>query len=253
MIINLAEVGTIFQVGKRENMEDYIFPLHNTASVNDRLFIVCDGMGGHTKGEVASKLACESFADYIFSSFQNTNTDKLLLDSFDHVQSVFEKYINENPDSNGMGTTLVLLFIHDKGITIMHCGDSRFYHFRNGKIEWMTSDHSLVNEWVQKGLITKEQAYGHPRANVITRAIQGTLSNKVKPDLHSIEDITENDYLLLCTDGLTNSLTDKELENIISIANSTNKKLEVITTVCESKSKDNYSAYLIKMGKIQNN
>lgn len=251
MIINLANIGTIFQIGKREKMEDYIFPVPNTATANDHLFIVCDGMGGHAKGEVASKLACESFAEYILSSFQNTNIDNLLLDAFNHVQSVFGKYINENPESNGMGTTLVLLLIHDKGITIMHCGDSRFYHFRNGKIEWMTSDHSLVNEWVQQGLITKEQAHGHPRANVITRAIQGSLSNKVKPDLHLIEDITENDYLLLCTDGLTNSLTDKELENIISIANSTNNKLEVITKVCESKSKDNYSAYLIKIGSIQ--
>lgn len=246
MNIKLAEIGSIFQKGKRENMEDYMYPNNELASTDDRLFIVCDGMGGHAKGEVASKLACETAANFLLAN-EKTQVNELLEETFSQVQKSFDEYNLNRPESHGMGTTMVLAIIHLQGISVMHCGDSRLYHFRNGKIKWMTSDHSLVNEWVQQGLITKEQAHGHPRSNVITRAIQGSSIQKVKPDIHLLHDVLENDYILLCTDGVSNSLSDEEFENVMAKNDSCHEKIISIAHACRENSKDNYSAYLLKI------
>jgi protein phosphatase len=248
MNIKIAELGTIFQKGVRSNMEDYIYPVESMTGIDDRLFIVCDGMGGHAAGEVASKLACETLAKYLLPIHPEEEINPQLLAAFDQVQTAFDNYMNENPDSLGMGTTLVLAMIHNKGISVMHCGDSRLYHFRNGEIMWMSSDHSLVNEWVQKGLITPEEAFGHPRSNVITRAIQGASVQRVKPDLHLLDDIEGGDYLFMCTDGVTNSINDKDLCHIFGKNSSTSEKVTTITSLCDRSSKDNYSAFIIKIG-----
>jgi protein phosphatase len=246
MNIKIAEVGTIFQKGIRANMEDYIYPGESFTRIDDKLFIVCDGMGGHAAGEVASKLACETLAKHLSPINMEEGIHQQLLSAFEQVQTSFDNHTSENPDTYGMGTTLVLAIFHDKGISVMHCGDSRLYHFRNGEIMWMTSDHSLVNEWVQKGLIKPEEAFGHPRSNVITRAVQGASVQRVNPDLHHIDDITGGDYLLLCTDGVTNSINDNDLCQVFGKNSSTSEKVATIKSLCDKSSKDNYSAFIIK-------
>lgn len=250
MKIELSETGSIFCQGRRDNMEDFIFPLHGCASPNDKLFIVCDGMGGHAKGEIASKLAGESFATYLEPHLIKPITEALLLDAFEHVQNKFDDYIDHNPESKGMGTTIVLALLNQGGAVVMHCGDSRLYHFRKGEIRWKTTDHSLVNEWVKQGIITSEEAQHHPKSNIIVRAIQGNKVQRTKPDFHIIREILPNDYLLLCTDGIYNGVTDGQLQEIIGSYEDEESKLSHIKNLCKGNSSDNYSAYLLKIHSI---
>ncbi len=250
MKIGLSISGSIFCQGRRDNMEDFIFPLHGCASPNDKLFILCDGMGGHAKGEIASKLAAETFATFLEPYLSESITEVLLMEAFEYVQNVFDDYIDHNPESKGMGTTLVLALLNQEGVLVAHCGDSRLYHFRKGEICWKTTDHSLVNEWVKQGLITSEEAQHHPKSNIIVRALQGNNVQRTKPDFHIIREILPNDYLLLCTDGIYNGVTDSQLQEIIASDEDDKSKLSHIKNLCEGNSSDNYSAYLLKIQSI---
>lgn len=250
MKIEIFTPGTIFCQGRRENMEDYLFPVQGEASENDELFIVCDGMGGHAKGEVASKLACETFAGYLKPHLSEEITERLLSDAFDHVQTTFDQFISGNPESKGMGTTVVFAILNSNGVAVLHCGDSRLYHFRKSELIWKTTDHTLVNEWLRQGLVTKNEAEHHPKSNVITRAIQGRNVHDVKPDLHFISDLRSDDYLLLCSDGIYSGVTDDQLNEILASGEADEAKLNHIKSLCEGNSRDNYSAYLIKVRDI---
>ncbi|MHC1776026.1 MAG: PP2C family serine/threonine-protein phosphatase [Lentimicrobium sp.] len=250
MIIEIFTPGTIFCKGRRENMEDYIFPVQGAASENDTLFIVCDGMGGHARGEVASRLACETFAGYLTPHLSDEITERLLTDALDSVQNTFDQFISGNPETKGMGTTVVLAILHQNGVAILHCGDSRLCHFRESELIWKTTDHTLVNEWLRQGLVTKNEAEHHPKSNVITRAIQGKNVHDIQPDLHFISDLRADDYLLLCSDGIYSGVTDDQLTEILASNETDAAKLNHIKSLCEGNSRDNYSAYLIKVRNI---
>jgi len=250
MKIELYRPHSIFAQGNRDHMEDYIFPLHGTASDNDRLFIVCDGMGGHTKGEVASKLACEEFASYFRNNKPEELSEKYFLSAFDHVQDEFDKYISSHTEAKGMGTTIVLVYLAEDAATVVHCGDSRFYHLRKDKILFRTRDHKLVEEMVRQGIISAEAAKNHPKKNVITRAIQGKLVSNPKPEIHFLRDLKPGDYMLLCTDGISDGLSDQQISEILSSDTSDEEKMNLIQAMCEGNSNDNYSAYLIKIKNI---
>ncbi len=159
-------------------------------------------------------------------------------------------FVADNPETKGMGTTVVLAILNQKGVAVLHCGDSRLYHFRNSEIIWKTTDHTLVNEWLKQGLVTKNEAERHPKSNVITRAIQGKHVHNVQPDFHFISDLRTDDYLLLCSDGIYSGVTDDQLTEILASNEADEAKLNHIKSLCEGNSRDNYSAYLIKIGDI---
>src|SRR5690606_16489553 len=142
---------TISEEGKRPYNEDYLF-----ADSNSGFFIVCDGVGGSNKGEVASRKACEYFSESLKNSsdFSLTGLEKALV----QCENKFDEYTRQNPDAKGMATTLTLLkFLSGKAV-IAHIGDSRVYHIRNGEILFQTTDHSFVNELVASGFLTPEEA-----------------------------------------------------------------------------------------------
>ncbi len=237
----------LHEIGKRDNNEDYILPEMGKASANTHLFIVCDGIGGHEKGEVASRLAATSFERY-FNQNPVTSSDKQYIDNaFSFVQAEFDAYIDENPEAKGMGTTLTLLHIHSEGITAAHCGDSRIYQLRNNQILWKTEDHSYVNELLSRNIITPEEAVNHPQRNVISRAIMGKSVKDTEAEVAIITDIHEGDYFFLCTDGVQESISDEQLTEIISLPIADDAKMEKIRLACQEHSKDNHSAYLLKV------
>jgi serine/threonine protein phosphatase PrpC len=248
MKIELYKPLSIFGQGKRDNMEDCIFPAHRTAKETDPFFIVCDGMGGHTMGETASKLACEGFAGYFVNHPTTGISEQYFLDAFNYVQDLFDSY--EHNETRGMGTTLVMLYFSNDFAAVTHCGDSRFYHFSGPGLIWRTEDHKLVNEWVRCGLISAHDALIHAKSNIISRAIQGNNTLKTKPDIHFIYEIKPGDYFLLCTDGLYESITDEQLGEIISAGSNDDEKLQIIQELCEGNSKDNYSAFFLKIKNI---
>lgn len=252
MSILLNQPFSIFARGKRDHMEDCIFPPHTTATADNRYFIVCDGMGGHASGEIASKLACDSLADYFINHKTSKVTQEYLMDAFHHIEGMFDEYIINHPGSHGMGTTLVMLYLSSDKAAVMHCGDSRCYHIRGNEVLWRTQDHKLINDWVNLGLLSAKEAEKHPRSNVITRAIQGYSVLKIRPDLHFITGIKPGDYFFLCTDGINESLNDDQLCMILSSAGGDMDKISVIQMLCEGNSNDNHSAYLLNIQDVQN-
>lgn len=237
--------------GKRNNNEDSIYPLPSLATANDSLFLVCDGVGGADKGEVASQLACDSFVLYFKENVEGMSNEGNIKDALEFVQERFDVYLNSNPESSGMGTTMTLLHLHEKGATIVWCGDSRVYQFRNGAIINKTDDHSLVNELLKAGAMTPEEAEQSDQKNVITRAIQGNSVKKTKADVFLTADIKEGDSFFMCTDGVLESVSDDKLQDIIRRDIPEDQKMKFIDELCAKGSHDNYSAYLICVDSVE--
>lgn len=173
--------------------------------------VVCDGMGGANAGNVASELAVRHISEYVIRSYRDgmdmTDTEKTLKNAIVSANiSLYDKAVN-NAELAGMGTTAVAAFVKDGTAVIAHVGDSRIY-LVNGEIKQLTRDHSVVQSLIESGKITPEDAKVHPRKNVITRALGAEEDVAVDSDCLNL---SNGDTLLLCSDGLTNFLDDKDI------------------------------------------
>lgn len=248
MDIKFGELYAISEKGHRINNEDSLFPEPESAKNNQRLFMVCDGVGGSEKGEIASDLACQSLASYFSTFLEGSLNAKFMDKALLYTEAKFEDYIRIHPESKGMATTLCLAHFCSNGVTIAHLGDSRVYQFRKGKILFKTEDHTLVNTWLKMGSITPEKAAVHPQRNVITRAIVDT-ENHVQADLSFIQDILPGDYIFLCSDGVLESFSDEELSQLFEECTSSAQLKNKILEKCERHSRDNFSYYIIPIRK----
>ena len=251
MNITIQKPFSISEIGKRFNNEDSIYPGNELAGINNRLFLVCDGVGGSNKGEVASSIACDSIQTY-FRSFIETNEafdPKFIEKAIRYTEIRFDEYILNNPSAKGMATTLCLIYFAPAGVYLTHAGDSRIYQFRNGKMIYKTEDHSLVNSMIKSGKINPKDAEKHPQKNVIYRAIQGSHS-PVEIDVIKITDVLPDDEFLMCTDGVTEVWSDDDLCKVFSENISSEEKISTIKESCRNKSRDNYSAYLIPIQEV---
>lgn len=214
-----TEISFLSDTGKmRKNNED-------SALVENALglAIVADGMGGHSSGEVASQLAVKVTRDK-FADMQRTGLKPAAYDekysleanqlgfAVQLANSVIYEAGNSTPENKGMGTTLSSLLLNGDKITMAHIGDSRIYLFRDGVLEQVTEDHSLVMDHVRKGLLTLEQAEKSPLQNILTRALGAQKTPQV--DLKEI-DVFENDRFLLCTDGLFKAVNEEKITGIL--------------------------------------
>lgn len=178
--------------------------------------VVCDGMGGAAGGNIASALAVKVISDKITSSYNEKMRDssiKNLLDSAITAANI-EVYdmAYSRPDLKGMGTTVVAVVVRDNVAHIAHAGDSRAYIVNKDAVEQITVDHSLVQNLVDRGEITKEEAEHHPNKNVITRALG--VDKRIDVDFSEV-DLQENETLILCTDGLSNCVNNAEIADDI--------------------------------------
>ena len=239
------ESFSITDMGRtRDSNQDSVFCDENAVGVFPNLFLVADGMGGHNAGDLASKIGIEAFVESIRNCERRTPVSGME----DALRSANEAILNksyEDPHFRGMGTTLVGMVIMDEMAFVINIGDSRLYRIRDG-IEQITVDHSLVEEMVLSGEIQKDQMRTHPNKNIITRAL-GTTPYP-KPDFFDV-DIREKDVYLLCSDGLSKMLDDKEIEKII---NNEDKPLseigqDLVDAANEAGGKDNISAVLVRI------
>ena len=251
MNITIERPFAATEKGRRNNNEDFIFPSAELANSGQRLFMVCDGVGGAEKGEVASALACDSFQTF-FTTFldQDDPSEDFINKAVHYTESRFDEYIAQHPEAKGMATTMTLLYIGVSHITLAYIGDSRVYHFREGEINYKTDDHSLVKSWVKLGIITEEEAAVHPQRNVITRAITGA-ENSVNADVVFITDIQDGDFLFMCTDGVTECFPDEELKKLFTRDVNGEPIKDTIVERCSDESKDNFSFYIIPVQSIQ--
>lgn len=172
------------------------------------LFMVADGMGGHNAGDIASKLCTTAVKDHIQSCASNCNWQEALNEALVKANTVVWQKNQENAEYAGMGTTATAIYIEKNIVLWAHVGDTRLYHIRDGNMRQVTTDHSLVSELVEEGKITVEESIQHPNKNILTRAV-GT-SPDIEVDIGAF-DIKSKDVLLLCSDGLTNMVSDEDI------------------------------------------
>ena len=195
---------------RRQNQDTYYAFCDNSSGT--AVLIVCDGMGGAKAGNVASQLATSVFADQLKGKLSSSvpwdELEFMAKSALDMSNTaVFERSSNDL-DCTGMGTTLVAAVVCGDNTLVINVGDSRAYRISEGAIQQITRDHSVVEDMVQRGEITREQSLKHPNKNLITRAV-GTVE-KVDCDIFKLEN-NSFDYILLCSDGLTNLVSEDEI------------------------------------------
>ena len=200
---------------ERKTNEDFYYVSKPEDKI--RLLILADGMGGYNAGEVASRMAVESAKDYIHKHFAKNKDSKekleaLLKDAIEYANSVVYKKAQSKENLRGMGTTLDVCLIYNSRIYIGHVGDSRVYRIRKEFMRRLTKDHSYVQTLVDDGTITKEEAYSHPKKNMLTKAL-GCVET-VEPDVYT-KTFIKDDIILMCSDGLTNMIREEEIFKII--------------------------------------
>ena len=185
-------------------------------SPNSAWVIVCDGMGGANGGNVASAIAVETIREQLLSGYNENlskpNLKNLMINAINRANEEVHRVSLERPELHGMGTTVVCGVCRGGMLQYAHVGDSRIYLFHGHSICQLTEDHSIVQELVEKGSITAEEAAFHPRKNLITRALG--VGPQVEIDFGEIV-LSPGDILVLCTDGLSNYVTVDEMEEII--------------------------------------
>ncbi len=240
------------EIGKRVSQEDSVYPAN--PSPDDKLFMVCDGMGGYEHGEIASSVVCNSIASFFKSTKKEEFSFQKFQRSLAFAYDELDKKDEESEEKGKMGTTLTFLYLAEDKAYIAHVGDSRVYHIRTAEgqsyIVHKTFDHSLVNELLRDGIITEEEAAGHPNKNIITRSIQPTPAKRTDADLYISEDVLPGDYFFMCSDGVLESVSDDVLVEILSEDLSDADKLEKIKDLCKSGSRDNNSAYLVHVEEV---
>ena len=247
MYISIKEPLFCYETGKRKNNEDYIFPAPATATEASRLFIVCDGMGGHEDGEIASKTTAEAIVEYWSANPLQPDDAGKVNQAIAAAVNKMDRLVEEAKGNINMGTTLTLAAIGTESVLVAHAGDSRIYLLRPGAgIIYRSKDHSLVQKWVDAGWLSPEEANEHPMSNIITQVIQPQGQATVFPDVAELKDIKEGDYLFLCSDGVTESIDDRTLVEIITKREMPDhEKMNRIKHICLENSTDNHSAYLI--------
>ena len=222
---------------------------HNEDSMLDRseigLWVVADGMGGHDAGDVASQMIVSSLKKV----HEGVTLNRYIDDIEDRLLKVNQQLIdkaNESEKKATIGSTVVAMLAYDKYCVYLWAGDSRLYRLRDTEIRQITTDHSQVEQYVERGLISREEAAVHPHANMITRAVGAT--NDLFLDI-DIQEMELNDRYLLCSDGLTKHIMDLELEEILHEEGDPEETCKVlIDLTLERGAGDNVTAIVIDIG-----
>jgi len=249
-MIQIKQTIALNELGKRANQQDNIYPAKGKAGNNDRFFLVCDGMGGHLNGEIASQSVCQSFAAFLQTvppeKFDKTVFEQTLRFSYKEL----DKRENENPSGNNMGTTLTFIYFTPETAFMAHIGDSRIYHIRkeNGQamILYQSQDHSYVNDLVRAGIISPEEARIHPKRNIITRAMQ-PYDERYEASIYETKNLIPGDLFFLCSDGILEQIDNARLCNILEQNTDVETMMAQIKQICSDWSSDNFSAYLIEI------
>lgn len=227
----------ITNVGKvRKHNEDSILERPETG-----MWVVADGMGGHAAGDVASQMIVNTLKKV----HEGISLDRYIDDIEDKLISVNKKLIdkaNESAKRTTIGSTVVMMLAYDKYCVYLWAGDSRLYRLRKGELRQMTTDHSQVEQYVEQGLISREEALVHPHGNMITRAVGATPNFFLDMDIQVME---KGDRYLLCSDGLTKHTEDFEFQDLLKKGTAEEVCTEMIELTLERGAGDNVTAIVI--------
>lgn len=256
----------INEMGARKNQEDTIYPAPRQATADSRLFIVCDGMGGYEKGEVASSTVANAISSHVTQWRQRAerleSTGNSLPTPLSFTDADFDQAINaaykalDDADQQAegkMGTTLTMLCFHRGGCLAAHIGDSRIYHIRpkTGEILYRSRDHSLVHQLYEMGELQYHEMKTSPKKNIVMRAMQPHQESRARAELVHITDIRPGDYFYLCTDGMLECMDDEEIVEIISDKQADDEQKRQMLVDRTANNADNHSAYLIHIQGVE--
>lgn len=236
---SITDIGS-----RREVNQDYVYCNDDVVGLLPNLYIVADGMGGHKAGDFASKYSVNEFE----KELKGQNARTIIGSMEGAVRLVNERLLKEaaaEPDYEGMGTTFVAACIDRGRLFVLNIGDSRLYLINEkGTIRQITQDHSLVEEKILRGEIERKDAKNHPEKNVITRALGA--AEQVIPDFFEVE-LSAGDYVLLCSDGLTNMVEDSVIkETVLNPEISLQEKSECLVELANKNGgRDNISLILV--------
>ena len=244
----MMEVWSMTDVGlvRKENQDACAVCQHEESG--HTLCVVCDGMGGAAGGKLASRIAVDTFMTEMQKVLRRDMTPEQLREASSYAVVLANRAIRDaaeaSVDCRGMGTTLVSAVSYDGGAVLSNVGDSRAYHITADGIQRVTKDHSLVESMVDRGDITAEEARHHPNRNLITRALG--------PDMSALSDeyispLEPGDFLLLCSDGLVDTVTDQEMLFEVIHGDDLNTCLDRLLAISKSHgASDNVTAVLMK-------
>lgn len=236
-ISSLTDIGNT-----REMNQDYLYSSEESVGKLPNLFLVADGMGGHKAGEFASRYVVE----HIVRSIKGSKAEEavgILSESIETANRKLKEYADAHQQMRGMGTTIVAAVIQGRTLLVANVGDSRLY-IVGDEITQVTQDHSLVQEMVRLGQMDPQSAKNHPDKNIITRAVG--VSEKVKIDIFERQ-LRAGEYIILCSDGLTNMVEDSVILQILHGAGSLSDKAErLIELANKNGGKDNITVIIIE-------
>ena len=229
----MVRTGGLTDVGKvREVNEDSFV-------ATDYFALVSDGMGGHNRGDVASKMIAVALADRITEKTAKED----IIDAVVEVNDLVSKESLSNPEFSGMGATLVMACWKDYDVLVANVGDSRCYHISGEEITQITKDHSLVQRLIDSGEITKEEAVSSNKKHIIYRAIGS--DKREEPDMFEVK-VSKNDAVLLCSDGLSNMVTDDKILEIVKSGDNPEKiSKKLIEEANKNGGADNITAVVV--------
>lgn len=209
------------------------------------LSILCDGVGGDYGGDMASKIAIKS-STYFFTTSDTNDYLQRIKYALEEANSFVVNHSAGSSDLKSMATTIEMLFIKDNLAFWGHIGDSRIYHIRSGKINQLTKDHSLVQKLLDEGFITHKQAANHPNKNVIMRALGD--NPFVEADISKVKlNKLEKNSFFVCSDGVSNLVSDSELENILRLPDMEERKDQIVKLIRLRGAADDYSFIYIEI------
>jgi serine/threonine protein phosphatase PrpC len=215
-----------------------------------RLHIVADGMGGHKGGALAAQLTIDGLRRVLEQAPAGISIPSLLRQAFEQTNLEVHRMAHSgDAETDGMGSTAVVLWIREQSGHIAHVGDSRAYLFRDGRLRRMTKDHTTAQKMVEAGILTPEQALDHPSASVLERAIG--IRPAIEVDLTQIEPIQKGDGMLLCSDGLSGCVSDGEIEEILKSRLTATETVKRLVDIAIAKgSKDNITVQYTQYGQV---
>lgn len=235
----------------RRNNEDacMIVPPWSSLAISKGacMFAVADGMGGQNAGEVASAITMKESALWFENTFNGDTDSSVMEEMVGQINAAVWSHAQKHPEASGMGNTLTLLIAIDGKATVAHIGDSRLYRLRDGVLEQLTNDHTLVAEQVRMGKLSAEEARKHPSRHILSRAIGSR--QFVVPDILQFE-LKKSDIFLLCSDGVSGMLEDSEIRKIIADGSPDASARLLVEAANKAGGKDNSTAIVVSFDEV---
>lgn len=249
-ISNNTRIGLLTDIGKKRQVdEDAILAIESMSAFESKssqkfLLVLADGMGGHSKGEIASKIIVNTIAEKICPAMlSQTNYTFEINKSIQEANQRILQYTSDHPETEGMGSTVVCAVVDGRNVHLANVGDSRIYVISKEEIRRVTKDHSYVQDLVDKGEISEEEARVHPKKNVITKAVG--IYSEIKADTMKLT-LDDDESLLLCCDGQLIHVEDKEIHEIVVKADEPQEACQKLVDLANERGgEDNISVILL--------